>query len=141
MQDDETIIRQILYKLDGWKLEDDLEDDVLIEAEYNKLISSDEVLHFYNVAYNYALAFTKLSTFPTITKTIIVDEEEIETTEIEPITFTALILWSAGLLWRKYNIRSNDQIDDSYTIGYGDSLIIQAKEMLKGYKDYRFYAY
>lgn len=141
MQDDETIITQILYKLDGWKLEDDLEDDVLIEAEYNKIISSDEVLHFYNTAYNYALAFTKLSQFPTITKIINVDEEEVETTEIEPITFTALILWSAGLLWRKYNIRSNDQIDDSYTIGYGDSLIIQAKEMLKGYKDYRFYAY
>lgn len=138
VQSDDEIIQQILFKLDGWKLEDDVSDDNLIDTDFNKTVSSDEVLHFFNVAYNYALSYTQLSEFPTITNNT---ETGIETTEIEPTAFTAIILWSAGLLYRKYNIRSNDNIDESYPVGYGDSLIIQAKEILKNIKKYSFYAY
>ena len=122
--DEETIIKEVLLKLDNWIVEDIDNDVDLIETssveydefDYNKKVTSEEVLHFFDVATNYALAYTQLSDFNNI-----------------PISDTALILWTAGLLWRKYDIRPNDQIDESYPIGYGDSLIIQAKEMLKPY--------
>lgn len=135
--EDDYIVKQILYKLDGWVLEDTVETEELTDMDFNKSITSEEVLHFYNVAYNYALLYTRLDAFPTVTKKI--DGEDVE--EISDQTFTALTLWSAGLIYRKYNIRVNDQIEETATIGYGDSLIIQAKEMLKTIKGYQFYAY
>ena len=124
---DETIIKEVLYKLDNWIVENidnigDLDESNSIEyddMDYNKKVSSEEILHFYDVATDYALSYTQLTDFTDV-----------------PISDTALILWTAGLLWRKYDIRPNDQIEESYTIGYGDSLIIQAKEMLKPYKKY-----
>lgn len=124
--DDETIIKEVLFKLDNWMVTDVDNDDNLIDSEYNdmdfnKKVSSEEILHFYKVAQDYALSYTQLPNFTNI-----------------PISDTALILWTAGLLWRKYDIRPNDQIDESISIGYGDSLIIQAKEMLKPYKKYDF---
>ncbi len=135
--EDERIIKEILYNLDGWVLEDKIDNEKLNDMEFNKSITSEEVLHFFNTAYNYALSYTRLTSLPTVTKRV--DDEDIE--EISPQTLTALSLWAAGLIYRKYNIRSNDQIDESNTIGYGDSLIIQAKEMLKGFKSYNFTAY
>jgi len=127
--DEETIIKEVLFKLDNWVVEDtddvvDLDENVSSEyddIDANKKVSSEEIMHFYNVAMNYALSYTQLADFTNV-----------------PISDTALILWAAGLLWRKYDIRPNDQIDESVTIGYGDSLIIQAKEMLKPYKKYNF---
>ena len=127
--DEETIIKEVLFKLDNWVVDDTDEVTDLggnVSSEYddidvNKKVSCEEILHFYNVAMNYALSYTQLSDFSNV-----------------PISDTALILWAAGLLWRKYDIRANDQIDESVSIGYGDSLIIQAKEMLKPYKKYNF---
>ena len=127
--DEETIIKEVLFKLDNWVVEDtddttDLGENVspqYDDMDFNKKVSREEILHFYNVAMNYALSYTQLPDFSNV-----------------PISDTALILWAAGLLWRKYDIRPNDQIDESVTIGYGDSLIIQAKEMLKPYKKYNF---
>ena len=138
---DEEIIQQILYNLDNWKLEEKSSDNIIDDIDCNKRISKDEVLHFYNTAYNYALAYTNRQDFPITTKIKTVENEEIEVEElVQPIS-TALYMWSAGLLWKKYNIRTNDQIDETYPIGYGDSLIIQAKEILKNYKTYKFQAY
>lgn len=105
------------------------EDDDLYETnslecddmDFNKKVTDEEILHFHQVAINYAKSYTQLTDFSNV-----------------PISDTALILWTAGLLWRKYDVRPNDQIDESYSIGYGDSLIIQAKEMLKPYKKYNF---
>ena len=124
--DDETIIKEVLFKLDNWMIadvdnEDNLSDSEYNDFDFNKKVSSEEILHFYKVAQDYALSYTQLPNFTNI-----------------PISDTALILWTAGLLWRKYDIRPNDQIDESVSIGYGDSLIIQAKEMLKPYKKYNF---
>lgn len=124
--DEEAIIKEVLFKLDNWVLIDIANDDNLVESEYNDLdynkkVSSEEILHFFKVATDYALSYTQLTNFENV-----------------PISDTALILWAAGLLWRKYDIRPNDQIEESVTIGYGDSLIIQAKEMLKPYKNYNF---
>lgn len=128
--DDETIIEEVLFKLDGWIVSNidnanDLDESNSLECEdmdYNKKVTEDEILHFYEVATNYALSYTQLSNFSCV-----------------PESDTALILWTAGLLWRKYDIRQNDQVDETYPIGYGDSLIIQAKEMLKPYKIYKDY--
>ena len=126
---EETIIKEVLFKLDNWVVENidkdgDLNQSHSVEydeMDYNKKVSSEEILHFYDVAKNYALSYTQLTDFNNV-----------------PISDTAIILWTAGLLWRKYDVRPNDQIDETYSIGYGDSLIIQAKEMLKPYKKYNF---
>lgn len=127
--DSETIIKEVLFKLDGWIVSIDKDEDLddsssldLDEMDYNKKVSSEEILHFYDVAENYALSYTQLNDFSNV-----------------PISHTAIILWTAGLLWRKYDVRPNDQVDETYPIGYGDSLIIQAKEMLKPYKIYKDY--
>ena len=127
--DDEAIIKEVLLKLDNWVVTNiDNDEDLnesnsleLDEMDYNKKVSSEEILHFYTVAENYALSYTQLTDFTNV-----------------PISHTAIIFWTAGLLWKKYDIRPNDQIDETYSIGYGDSLIIQAKEMLKPYKKYNF---
>lgn len=127
--EDETIIKEVLFKLDNWVVENVDEDDDLYEnnslecddMDFNKKVTDEEILHFHQVAINYAKSYTQLTDFSNV-----------------PISDTALILWAAGLLWRKYDVRPNDQIDESYSIGYGDSLIIQAKEMLKPYKKYNF---
>ena len=126
--DEETIIKEVLFKLDNWVIEDidgadliESNSDEYDDMSYNKKVSREEILHFYDVAKNYALSYTQLNDFSNVA-----------------ISDTALILWAAGLLWRKYDIRPNEQIDESYPIGYGDSLIIQAKEMLKPYKKYNF---
>jgi len=127
--EEETIIKEVLFKLDNWVVENIDKDGDLNqshsleydEMDYNKKVSSEEILHFYDVATNYAQSYTQLTDFNNV-----------------PISDTALILWTAGLLWRKYDVRPNDQIDDTYPIGYGDSLINQAKEMLKPYKKYNF---
>ena len=129
LMNEETIIKEVLFKLDGWIVSNiDNDGDLdetnsleLDEMDYNKKVSSEEILHFYDVAENYALSYTQLPDFFNV-----------------PISDTALILWTAGLLWRKYDVRPNDQVDETYPIGYGDSLIIQAKEMLKPYKKYNF---
>ena len=126
---EETIIKEVLFKLDNWVVENIDKDGDLIETssleyddmDFNKKVTRDEIIHFYDVATNYALSYTQLTDFQNV-----------------PISDTALILWTAGLLWRKYDVRPNDQIDETYSIGYGDSLIIQAKEMLKPFKKYHF---
>ena len=127
--EDETIIKEVLFKLDNWVVKNVDEDDDLYETnslecddmDFNKKVTDEEILHFHQVAINYAKSYTQLTDFSNV-----------------PISDTALILWTAGLLWRKYDVRPNDQIDETYSIGYGDSLIIQAKEMLKPYKKYNF---
>lgn len=127
--DEKTIIKEVLLKLDNWVVDNIDSDDDLIESnsleyddmDFNKKVTQDEIIDFYRVAINYAVSYTQLTNLPS-----------------NSIIDTALILWTAGLLWRKYDIRPNDQTDESVTIGYGDSLIIQAKEILKPYKKYNF---
>lgn len=129
IMDEKTIIKEVLLKLDNWVVDNIDSDDDLIESnsleyddmDFNKKVTQDEIIDFYRVAINYAVSYTQLTNLPS-----------------NSIIDTALILWTAGLLWRKYDIRPNDQTDESVTIGYGDSLIIQAKEILKPYKKYNF---
>lgn len=44
----------------------------------------------------------------------------------------ALLMWTAGLIWKKYNVIHNFQ-DNTAPYGYGDHLIKHAKRTLKNY--------
>lgn len=123
MMEDTEIITEILFKLDGWVLDNE-ENRSLSSTKYNKKVTSEEVLHYYDVALDYALSYTNRDDFSDVT-----------------VSDTAVILWSAGLIWNKYNVRSNNQIDETNTLGFGDKLIVQAKEILKPFKSYSFHAY
>lgn len=126
--EDKDIIEQTLLKLDGWVLIDENNDtdDVLDDLTFNKQISSDEIINFYNNANEYAQSYLQRT----------------DTVNI-PVYNTAIIFWTAGLIWEKYNVKENNLLDDTNPNpwGYGDKLIIQAKEMLKPYKSYVFNAF
>ena len=119
----EEIITGILYKLDGWVLDDESSAE-LRSSEYNKKVKADELIHFYNLARDYACSYTQRDNIDEVT-----------------VSETALILWASGLVWNKYDVRVNNQLDETNTLGYGDKLIVQAKEILKPYKSYSFQAY
>ena len=119
---DDKIVEQILLKLDGWEIiENQSEIDELL---VNKTITRQEVLDFYKDAMDYSLSYTQQPNFDNIL-----------------VGITPVIFWAAGLIWNKYNIRTNNQLDDTNILGYGDKLVIQAKEMLKPYKLYNFHAF
>ena len=115
------IINKVLLKLDGFRLinidETKKEYD---DLTFNKEVTKEEVSDLYQLAEAYALSYTNLTELPN-----------------HSISDQALILWTAGLLFRKYDLRPNDQVDETNTLGYGDSLIIQAKELLKPFKYYK----
>lgn len=132
--EDNTIIEQVLIHLQGYIVESD---EPISDLEYDKKVSSQEVLTLYRITINYVKSYINQHTLPTIKK--IVDEEEIEV--VDPIVCDAIFMWTAGKLWEKYNVRTNNQEDETNILGYGDKLIIQAKEILKPYKYYKMMVY
>lgn len=50
-----------------------------------------------------------------------------------PVIHEALLKWTAGLIWKKYNVKEVELIDNTNSYGYGDQLISSAKNMLKPY--------
>lgn len=49
----------------------------------------------------------------------------------DPIVHEALLQWTAGLIWKKYNIKPVEFRDGTTSYGYGDRLIGLAKKTLK----------
>lgn len=133
MQDNE-IIDSVLVHLQGYVVESD---EPISDLEYDKKVSSDEVLTFYQITTSYVKSYINQSELPTVTE--IVEDEEIEVTD--PIVLDALSMWTAGRLWQKYNVRTNNQEDETNILGFGDKLVIQAKEILKPYKYYKMDVY
>ena len=133
MQDNE-IIDSVLLHLQGYVVESD---EPISDLEYDKKVSSDEVLTFYRITTSYVKSYINQSELPTVTE--IVEDEEIEVTD--PIVLDALSMWTAGRLWQKYNVRTNNQEDETNILGYGDKLVIQAKEILKPFKYYKMDVY
>jgi len=133
MQDNE-IIDSVLVHLQGYVVESD---EPISDLEYDKKVSSTEVLTFYRITTSYVKSYINQSELPTVTE--IVEDEEIEVTD--PIVLDALSMWTAGRLWQKYNVRTNNQEDDTNVLGFGDKLVIQAKEILKPYKYYKMDVY
>ena len=116
---DEKIIQKVLQYLDDYILDDD--QDTL---DYNKKVNRDEILRLYSTVTSEVISY--------------LDTDEHQDT---PLIFDFTCMWTAGELWRKYNVRVNDQLDESYPVGYGDQLIISAKAALKPFKKYRFTAF
>ena len=133
MQDNE-IIDSVLVHLQGYVVESD---EPISDLEYDKKVSSTEVLTFYRITTSYVKSYINQSELPTVTE--IVEDEEIEVTD--PIVLDALSMWTAGRLWQKYNVRTNNQEDETNILGFGDKLVIQAKEILKPYKYYKLDVY
>lgn len=50
-----------------------------------------------------------------------------------PMVHEAMLKWTAGLIWKKYNVKENELLDATNAYGYGDQLISQAKKMLRPY--------
>lgn len=118
---DEAKIQSILLKLPGFVTDN----PELSDLDYDKKVTVEEIEDCFNSATNYATSFCRQDELPSD----------------NTIVNTAIDFWSAGLLWKKYDIRPDDQEDETYPVGYGDNLIIQAKQMLKPFKFYEFEAW
>lgn len=112
----------ILNYLDGWILDTDTEASRL---EYNKKVSIDELKQYYLTTLQYARAYLGYD----------------ETDTIGEHLLLFIYMWTAGSIYKKYDIRPNDLIDETYPVGYGDQLIITAKSGLTPYKKYTFTAW
>lgn len=134
---DTEIIKKILLHLQGYVLEEDAEDSELTDLEYDKKISSNEVIAMYRITTSYALSFLNRKEIPT--ETIIIEDEEVEIPN--PVVIDAIAMWTAGKIWQKYDVRVNNNEDDTTPFGYGDKLVIQAKEMLKPFKYFKMMVY
>jgi len=123
--EDSEIIEKVLHHLQGYVVESSTDtEDILSDLDYDKKVTSEEVLDTYNFAKSYATSYIGYIGNP----------NGVITLAENPTVIDAIIVWTAGLLWKKYDIRVNNQEDESNTLGYGDSLIIQAKEMLKPFR-------
>ena len=116
---DEKIIQKVLQYLDDYILDDDTE-----TLDYNKKVNEKTILNLYSTVNSEVISY--LNT---------------EEHQNNPLIFDFTCMWTAGELWRKYNVRVNDQLDESYPVGYGDQLIISAKAALRPFKKYRFTAF
>lgn len=112
---------KILIHLDGFVIVAD-GDDPPSDISYNKIITSNELEKFYDIAETNARSYLGFN----------------DTIELNEAIITFVYMWAAGLVYKKYVIRENDLIDEDTTIGYGDNLIINAKVGLKPYKAYSF---
>lgn len=132
--EDNELIEQVLVHLQGYIVESE---ETISDLDYDKKVSSSEVLAFYRITTSYVLSYLNRTELPTVTE--VVDDEEVEVTD--PIVLTGIAMWTAGKLWQKYNVRVNNNEDDTNILGYGDKLVIQAKELLKPYKYYKMMVY
>ena len=123
--EENDIIQQTLLYLDNWILEEDITQETTT-MDYNKKVSRQEVLDYFDTATNYAVSYTQNN----------------DITGID-ICNTALCLWNAGLLWSKYNQNISNNLDETNAnpFGYGDKLVIQAKQILKPYMKYTLQTY
>lgn len=113
---------RILVYLDGFILLPINDEDYPADTEYNKTLTSDEINEFYEIAILNAKSYLGLNT----------------TTDIDTNLLPFVYRWTAGLIYKKYDIRPNDLVDETYPVGYGDQLIIDAKVGLKPYREYEF---
>lgn len=113
---------KILIYLDGFIIFDETpdSDEYPIDPAYNKIITTNELEMFYDIAEINTVSYLGLN-----------DKQELESS-----LSTFIYMWAAGLIYKKYDTRPNDLIDETYPVGYGDQLIISAKAGLKPYKQY-----
>lgn len=114
------IIKDILFHLDGWRVNDHPKetrkiesfldpDEVGFDNEVRKEVSSKEVLHVYDMAKIHALNYIRRKEFPN-----------------NPAVYQAICYWAAGLLSEKASFR-DDRIKNDY------NLIEEARKLLSPY--------
>ncbi|AMK16319.1 hypothetical protein [Methanobrevibacter olleyae] len=126
--------KNIINRLQGYIIVTNHDDPLLEDMDYDNAITIEELELFYHQALLESLGYCYLIDYPT--EEIYENGETI--TRMNQQFQEAVSLWCSGLIWRKYDIRINDNIDESVTIGYGDSLIISAKQLLNPFKNIQF---
>ena len=119
-----VLVKKVLLHLQGYMIESDIENNEYSDLDFDKEVTSEEILSFFDVATNYAISYLNRAELPS-----------------NSIVTEAVCMWTAGLIWNKYDIRVNNQEDETNTFGFGDKLVIQAKEMLKPFKYYKMVVY
>lgn len=124
----EDYIDRILMHLHGWKIEDHkerveyatswLERDVeRDEMETIQTITHRELELFFNRTKRLVISYLWFDYFPDI-----------------PEVHESLCMWTAGLIWKKYNVKEHELIDGTNPYGYGDQLINHAKKNINNYR-------
>ena len=122
----ERLQKSILNLLQGYITTEQRDsEEEITEMEYDNVISVEELELFYNQSLSQCYNYCYLVNFPIET----IDNEVVMNRQFEQ----PVILWTAGIIWRKYDIRANDNIEETgnYVISYGDQLIIDAKKQLQ----------
>ncbi len=123
-------INRILAYLQGWYILYDPEEKIQKEyatsfLEYEELHSSleevnqitlEELQLFFDKGKEHVKAWLWFDYIPSV-----------------PVVHEALLKWTAGLIWKKYNVKEVELTDRTNNYGYGDQLISSAKTMLKPY--------
>ena len=125
----DDIQNRILNKLQGYITDGDVTCETT-DLDFDNIVTDTELELFYSQALIQSISYCHLQTYPTI---ILNDEDE---GVMDEGFLESVILWCAGLIWRKYDVRPlNTQLEsDGYSISYGDQLIIDAKNGLKPYQ-------
>ena len=140
-------IENILNRLQGYDFILNTDDDeTLPDMDYDNAVLVNELQLFFNQALSESLGYCFLQDYPRKKPILYIPKghhhgekghhhiEKIGDGEMEPHFKEAVLMWTSGLVWRKYNIREHDNIDETNTVGYGDSLIINAKGLLKPFR-------
>ena len=119
-------IRRILEYLQGWELEpeekpctDEYATSFLERSEIEdamsttNLISRSEIEIFFQKAKSEVMAYMWWDYIPP-----------------SPVVHEGVIKWTAGLIWKKYNVVHN-YADNTMPWGYGDQLLKQARRSLR----------
>lgn len=118
----EEQISRILSKLDNWVIDDEQDPDIMDSLSYNKKVTSEELNFFFKQGLYEAISYCCYE-----------PDDDFDVTWNDTWE-EAVYIWTAGLLWKKYDIRANSQIDETNTLGFGDILINNAKTILKPFR-------
>ena len=92
---------KILIHLDGFVIVED-GDESPEDISYNKIVTSDELEEFYEIAEVNARSYLGVD----------------DSIELNDAIITFVYMWAAGLIYKKYVIRENDLIDEDQTINH-----------------------
>lgn len=121
-------IDRIFMHLHGWKIEEKREhreyatswlerEEARDEISVIQTVTYHEVELFFNRAKRLVTSYIWFDYFPDI-----------------PEVHESLCMWTAGLLWKKYNVKEHELIDGTNPYGYGDQLINHAKKNINNYR-------
>ena len=127
--------RQILSYLQGWRIKPE-KADINLRTEYARsFVEIEEIEDSVKVVNT--ISFLELEDFFNKSKNQIISYLWWDYLPAIPAVHEALIMWTAGLIWKKYNIKPVELRDGTTSFGYGDQLITKAKNVLKNYKRIR----